>query len=32
MFLVRIKENNVIPINPFVVDAKLLITAKHADI
>ena len=32
MFLVSIKENNVISTNPVVVDAMLPITAKHADI
>ena len=32
VFLVGIKENNVISINPFVVDAMLPLMAKHADI
>ena len=29
VFLVGIKENNIILTNPFVVDAMLLIMAKH---
>ena len=32
VFLVGIKENNIILTNPFVVDAMLLIMAKHNDI
>ena len=32
VFLVGIKENNVIPTNPFVADAMLPIMAKYAGI
>ena len=32
VFLVGIKENNVILTNPFMVDAMLPIMVKHADI
>ena len=32
VFLVGIKENNVISTNPFVVDTMLPIMAKHADL
>ena len=32
VFLVGIKENNVISTNPFAIDAMLPIMAKHADI
>ena len=32
VFRVEINESNVISINPFVVDAMLLIMVKHANI
>ena len=32
VFLVGIKQNNVISTNPFVVDAVLPVMAKHVDI
>ena len=32
VFLVGIKQNNVISTNPFVVDAILSVMAKHVDI
>ena len=32
VFLVVIKQNNVISTNPFVVDAVLPVMAKHVDI
>ena len=32
VFLVGIKQNNVISTNPFVVDAILPVMAKHVDI